>query len=180
MKKYVLIALLLGALGFSRSASADFYAGVGLGGSFNDGSVQTDTVKSDFKNSPMYSVFGGYELPLPLLDIRGEIEYLHSRPEVKEGRDRKLDALMVNAIGVIPFVPVIDPYVGIGLGRVRFDHTNSFAVQGILGAEYEIPVLPITVGGEYRYFKINESTGKFHSPSKYHTNVLMLKLKYLF
>lgn len=180
MKKYVLIALLLGVLGFSRSASADFYAGVGLGGSFNDGSVQTNTVKSDFKNSPMYSVFGGYELPLPLLDIRGEIEYLHSRPEVKEGRDRKLDALMVNAIGVIPFVPVIDPYVGIGLGRARFDHTNSFAVQGILGAEYEIPVLPITVGGEYRYFKINESTGKFHSPSKYHTNVLMLKLKYLF
>ncbi len=180
MKKYLSLVFLLGFLGFSVSASADFYAGAGIGGSFNDGSVKTNNVKSDFKNSPIYSVFGGYELPLPLLDIRGEVEYLHARPEVKAGRDRKLDALMVNAIGVIPLVPLIDPYVGVGIGRARFDHTNSFAVQGILGVEYELPALPVTVGGEYRYFKINEATGKVHSPSKYHTNILMLKLKYLF
>ncbi len=179
MKKYLSLILAAG-LAMATTVKADFYAGAGLGGSFNGGSVTTDSIKSDYKNSPIYSVFGGYELPLPLFDIRGEVEYLHAKPAVKTGRDRKLDALMVNAIGVIPFIPVIDPYVGLGLGRARYDHTNSFAFQWLTGVEYELPFMPATIGGEYRYFKINETTGKVNSSSKYHTNVLMLKLKYLF
>ncbi len=180
MKKYVYAFIITALLSTALPTSADFYAGAGLGGSFNGGSATTDGIRSAYKNTPAYSVFGGYELPLPILDIRGEVEYLHAKPNVKYGRSRKLDGLMLNAYGVIPFVPLIDPYVGLGIGKVRFDHTNSFAVQGMIGAEYELPIAPITVGAEYRYFKVNETTGKIHSPSKYHTNILMMKLKYLF
>ena len=75
----------------------------------------------------------------------------------------------------------VDPDVGVGIGRVRYDHANSFAVQGILGVEYSLPFLPdLSVGGEYRYLKINETTGKTTAPSKFHTNVLMLKARYMF
>ncbi len=161
-------------------AKADFYAGIGFGGSFNDGAVKTDGVKTSYKDTPVYNLLGGYELPLPLLDIRGEAEILYMKPKVKIGDDRKLQAVMANAVAVVPFIPLIDPYVGAGMGYVRFDHNNAIAVQGILGVEYELPIAPIIVGGEYRYFKVNETSGKANSESKFHTNMLMLKLKYLF
>lgn len=180
MKKHLFMLALLGAFTVSMSVSADFYAGVGFGGSFNGGSTYKNGIRSKFKNSAMYSLSGGYELPLPLFDVRGEAEYVRIRPEVKDTRTKQLDGLFLNAIGTIPLVPVIDPYVGLGIGRVRFDHANSFAVQGMMGAEYELPFWPMTVGGEYRYLKINETTGKAHSPSKFHTNILMLKVRYLF
>lgn len=180
MRKKLYALTLATALALTMPTTAGFYAGAGIGGSFNGGSATTDGIRSSYKNTPAYSLSAGYELPLPLLDIRGEVEYLHAKPNVKYGESRKLDGLMLNAYGVIPFIPLIDPYVGLGIGKVRFDHTNSFAVQGMLGVEYELPIAPITVGAEYRYFKINETTGKINSPSKYHTNILMMKLKYLF
>jgi opacity protein-like surface antigen len=180
MKKNIYIIALLTGLFLGSPASADFYAGIGLGGSFNDGSASKGHVTSEYKNSTAFSLSGGYELPLPLFDIRGEVEYQRVRPELKDGRTKQLDGLFFNAYGTIPLIPLIDPYVGLGLGRVRYDHTNSFAFQGILGAEYELPFAPITVGGEYRYLKINETTGKAQALSKFHTNILMFKLRYLF
>lgn len=180
MKKNLYSLILLATFGVSLNASADFYAGVGLGGSFNDGSAIKNNIKTEYKNSPAYSLFGGYELPLPLFDIRGELEYQRIRPELKDGRTKQLEGLFANVYGTIPLIPLIDPYVGMGIGRVRYDHTNSFASQYMLGAEYELPFAPVTIGGEYRYLKINETTGKVNATSKYHTNILMLKARYLF
>lgn len=178
MKKYM--GLLAGICLMAGTVQADFYVSGGLGAGFNDGSAFNGGIKSEYKNSAVYSISGGYELPLPLFDIRGEAEFLRSKPELKDGRTKKIDGLFLNAYGTIPLIPLIDPYVGLGLGRVRYDHTNSFAVQGMLGAEYELPFAPMTVGGEYRYLKVNETTGKVNAPSKYHTNILMLKVRYLF
>ena len=180
MKKLYFLFLLTTTFGISTTSSADFYAGIGFGGSFNDGSYVKNEVKGEYKNSPFYSLYGGYELPLPLFDIRGEVEYQRIRPEFKDGRTKQLDGMFLNTYGTIPLIPLIDPYVGLGLGRVRYDHSNSFAVQGMLGAEYELPFAPITFGGEYRYLKINEITGKSQKTSKFHTNILMLKARYLF
>ena len=179
-KKNIYAFTLLAGLLFNTTASADFYAGAGFGGSFNDGSATKNRITGEYKNSTAFSLFGGYELPLPLFDIRGEVEYQRIRPQLKDGRTKQLDGMFLNAYGTIPLIPLIDPYVGMGLGRIRYDHTNSFAFQTILGAEYELPFAPMTVGGEYRYLKVNETTGKVQSPSKYHTNILMLKLRYLF
>ena len=179
MKKHIWgllsIGLLLGGI-----AHADFYADAGIGGSFNGGSSYNQNGTSGFKNSTMWSLAGGYEAPLPLLDVRGEVEYLHTRPKVKSGGTKQLDGLFLNGYADIPLVPVVDPYVGLGVGFSRFDHDNSFAVQGILGVEYELPFAPVAVSGEYRYLKINETTGKVNRESKYHTNILMLKARYMF
>ena len=180
MKKYALWGLLSAGLLMGGIARADFYAGAGLGFGFNGGSSSNGTHTSKYKDSSVWSIAGGYEAPLPLFDVRGELEYLHTRPELKDGRTKQLDGLFLNGYADIPLIPFIDPYVGLGVGRVRFDHSNSFAFQGMLGAEYELPFAPIAIAGEYRYLKINETTGKYHRDSQYHTNILMLKARYMF
>ena len=180
MKKHILFGLFTAGLLFSGLAQADFYAGAGIGGSFNGGSSSNGEHAFDFKNSTLWSLAGGYETPLPLLDIRGEAEYLRTRARVKDGRTKQLDGLFLNGYADLPLVPLVDPYVGLGVGFTRFDHTNSFAVQGMLGVEYELPFAPVAIAGEYRYLKINETTGKANRESKYHTNVLMFKARYLF
>ena len=181
MKKHLFLLSLVAGMVFSLSVRADFYAGVGAGISFNEGSSTKNAVRSEYKDSTVYSLAGGYQLPLPILDVRGEVEYLRLRPELKDGRTKQLDGVFVNAYGFIPLIPLVDPYIGMGIGRVRYDHTNAFAVQGMMGVEYSLPFLPdLSVGGEYRYLKINETTGKAMTPSKFHTNILMLKARYMF
>ena len=180
MKKYALWGLLATGLFLGSVAQADFYAGAGLGASFNGGRSSNGDHNIKYKNSTLWSLAGGYETPLPLFDVRGEVEYLRTRPEVKDGRTKQLDGLFLNAYADVPLIPLIDPYVGMGVGRVRYDHSNSFAWQGMLGAEYELPFAPIGIAGEYRYLKVNETTGKWDKRSKYHTNILMLKARYLF
>jgi len=180
MKKYTLFGILSAGLLLSGVAQAELYAGAGIGSGFNYGHVSDGLHNVKYKNSTMWSIAGGYETPLPLFDVRGEVEYLRTRPEVKDGRTKQLDGLFLNGYADIPLIPLIDPYVGLGIGRVRYDHTNSFALQGMIGAEYELPFAPVAVSGEYRYLKINEETGKYNRESKYHANILMLKARYLF
>lgn len=180
MKKHILFGLFTAGLLFGGIAHADFYAGAGIGGSFNGGSSFNGERAIKFKNSTMWSLAGGYEAPLPLFDIRGEAEYLRTRARVKDRRTKQLDGLFMNGYADFPLVPVVDPYVGLGLGFTRFDHANSFALQGMLGVEYELPFAPVALSGEYRYLKINETTGKRNRESNYHTNILMLKGRYLF
>lgn len=181
LKNFVALAALIAGLTWAGQVCADFYAAGGIGASFNGGTSHNKAgVKSSFDNSMALSLAGGYELPLPLFDIRGEAELIHNRPKLKSHQTKKLDGVMFNAYGTIPLIPLIDPYVGLGIGRVRFDHSNAFAVQGIIGAEYELTFAPVTVGAEYRRLKTNGKTGAKDAPSKYHANMLMLKVRYLF
>ena len=180
-KKYVALAVLAAGLAVAGSAHAEFYAAGGIGASFNGGTSHNKSgMKSAFENSVAVSLAGGYELPLPLFDIRGEAELIHNRPKLKNHQTKKLDGMFLNAYGTIPLIPLIDPYVGLGIGRVRFDHSNAFAVQGILGAEYELTFAPMTVGAEYRHLKTNGKTGAKDAHSKYHADILMFKVRYLF
>ena len=180
MKKFLFVCC--GALSvlMVTSARADFYAGAGYGLGFNSGSAYLDGQRGSYKDSPFYSFQGGYILPLPLFDVRGEVEYLRSRPDVKGQGARRLDALMGNVSAVIPLVPFVDPYVGLGLGYARYDHNNTTAWQYQMGVEYSFATAPFVVGAEYRYLKLTETCGKHDDTSKYHSNVLMLKVKYLF
>lgn len=180
MKKLFLSTLLALGLTTATTAFAQYYGQLGLGASLNDGSVQTPDGRTTYKHTPAYSIAGGYELPLALTNIRMEGEYLRIRPNAKYGSDSKFDALMANGYVEIPLIPVIDPYVGLGIGMVRFDHNNSIALQGMMGVEYELPVIPVTIGAEYRYLKVNETGGKWESVSKFHTNIFMLKARYSF
>ena len=181
LKKFMALAVLAAGLTVAGATHADFYTAGGIGAAFNGGnSYNKAGMKSAFDNSMALSLAGGYELPLPLFDIRAEAELIHNRPKLKSHQTKKLDGIMLNAYGTIPLIPLIDPYVGLGIGRVRFDHSNAFAVQGILGAEYELTFAPMTVGAEYRHLKTNGKTGAKDAPSKYHADILMLKVRYLF
>ena len=180
MKKFLYACLGGAALMMASVGHADFYAGAGYGFAFHGGSAYSDGKRSSYENSAMYSLQGGYILPLPLFDVRGEVEYLRARPEPKNQGSRRLDALMGNVSAVIPLVPIVDPYVGLGWGYARYDHNNTTAWQYQMGVEYSFVAAPVTVGAEYRYLKLTETCGKHDDISKYHSNVLMLKLKFMF
>lgn len=179
MKKLLLASLFSLSL-LSSQSHAGLYTSFGLGASFNDGSKLNQNFKSSLEDSPSYSLAVGYELPLLLTDIRVEGEYLRIRPDLKAGGSVNMNALMVNGYANIPLTPIIDPYVGLGLGMTRFEHENSPAYQMMLGVEYELPFMPVTIGGEYRYFKVTEKGGGKNETTKMHSNILMLKLRYEF
>lgn len=178
MKKLLLLAALCST--FCVSAQADFYVGAGYGLAINKGSVIENAHRSTYKDSSVYSLSGGVTLPLPLFDLRGEVEYFRTRPETKSLGTKQLDALMLNATGVIPLIPFIDPYVGFGVGYGRYDHNNTSAWQALMGVEYAFETNPFVVGAEYRYLELTETNGKHDNSSKYRTHGLMLKVKYTF
>lgn len=166
---------------FATPLKADFYTSLGVGAAFNNGSVATKDLRSSYDDSAAYSVAVGYQLPLLLTDVRVEGEYFRIHPEIKNGGHSKVDALMANAYVNVPLVPFIDPYVGLGLGMARFEHENTPALQLMLGVDYELPLtLPITIGAEYRYFKLNEDGGNRGEIAKFNTHALMLKARYHF
>lgn len=180
MKAYF-IPILSALLCVSSVANADFYGSFGVGVAFNDGSVTTKDLRSSYDDSASYSFAVGYQLPLLFTDVRVEGEYLRNHPDIKKGGHSNMDALMINGYANVPLIPVIDPYIGLGLGMARFEHENSPAMQFMLGADYELPTtLPITIGAEYRYFKVNEDGGNRGEIAKMHSNILMLKVRYHF
>lgn len=178
-KQFLGIALLIGFI-TATTVQAQYYGQLGIGASLNDGSTTTNGIRSKYKNTPAYSFATGYELPLTLTNVRLEGEYLRIRPNAKYGSNSSFDGLMANGYAEVPLIPVIDPYIGAGIGMTRFDHNNSLALQGMMGLEYELPFIPLTIGGEYRYLKVNESGGKQANISKFHSNIFMLKLRYAF
>ncbi len=179
--RYKFICTTLAATLFTFStAHAGIYASIGIGAALNEGSVTYADAVQDYKNTPAYSASVGYELPLPILDVRGEVEYLRIRPEVKDGDNSKFDGIFLNGYTDIPLVPFVDPYIGAGVGYTRFDHNNSTAYQGMAGIEYGIPFVPVTLAGEYRYMKVTEAGGKWDSASKFHTNIFMIKARVSF
>ena len=178
--KSTFLTLFLSISLLSMPTFAGFYTGAGIGSSFNDGSVIKNNIKSSYKDSPAYSFYAGYQLPLFLTDARIEGEYLRIHPDKKKGGHASMDALMINGYIDVPVIPFIDPYVGIGVGLTRFEHENAPAYQAMLGIDYELPFAPITVGGEYRYFKITENGGARDEIAKMHSNIFMLKFRYEF
>lgn len=180
MKKFLYTTLMAFVLLGAVPASADFYAGAGYGLGFNGGSAKLNNVKGDYKQSTVYSISGGYVMPLPAFDIRGDIEYLRTRPGEKGQHSRRMDALMGTLSAVIPVVPFLDPYAGFGLGYARFDHANTLAWQYHVGIEYKFATSPFAIGAEYRYLKLADDCGKGANVSKYHSNIGMLKVKYFF
>lgn len=180
MNKSFISALTILSLFVATKASADFYIGAGYGLSINEGSVIEEGLNTNYKDSAAYSLSGGIVLPLPLLDLRGEVEYFRTRPDTKSVGTKQVDAFMLNATGVIPLIPFIDPYVGLGWGYARHNHANTTAWQALAGVEYAFATNPFVIGAEYRFFKLTEDCGKRQNESKYHTHGLMLKLKYTF
>ncbi len=158
MKKILLGLMILCA---TVSANAGVYVQGGMG-------IGIDSDRS-------ISAAVGYEFDF-LVKPRAEIEYLYTRAHY-DGHKSDLNAAFANAYLTIPFVPLVDPYVGAGIGRARLNHDDSAVAQGIAGLEFELPVLPLSIGAEYRYLKLFDKT---NSSKKYDDNLFLVKLKYAF
>ncbi|MBN1783524.1 MAG: outer membrane beta-barrel protein [Alphaproteobacteria bacterium] len=158
MKKISLIALSAITLGFTTPATAGFYGGLGIATAI-DSAVDTAGVDAKTSEGNGYSVAVGYEVPL--LPLRVEIEsFALSNADLTQGTtnvgNRSTDGLMVNAYAGLP-IPLVQPYIGVGTGMAKtLSPTYHTAYQGMIGVEVSLPVLPIAVGVEYRYFEMDE------------------------
>ena len=187
MKKLFLTCLTAGLL-VSGAAVSEYYAGLGYGVSWNGGHAWTNNVKYDYDTfSGMWSLFAGTVLPTDWVDFRVEGELLRLDLEPDVGKTRKFRAIMGNVTAIIPNTGWwAEPYVGGGIGYARWDHNNTIATQVIGGLEktFELPDwannAAMAVDLEYRHLWVNENGGKAYSVSKMNSDMLMLKLKYLF
>lgn len=160
MKKISLIALSAIAFGFATPATAGFYGSLGLATAI-DSAIDATGVDADTSEGNGYSVAVGYEVPL--LPLRIEIEsFALSNADLTEGTTNygnfSTDGLMLNAYAGLP-IPLVQPYVGVGTGMAKtLSATYHTAYQGMVGVEVSLPVLPISVGLEYRYFEMEEGS----------------------
>ncbi|MBF0194501.1 MAG: porin family protein [Magnetococcales bacterium] len=124
----------------------------------------------------------GYDLPV--LPLKFEVEYLYQSANVDEvssppagftalstfSGEATVNALMVNAYVNLP-IPLLKPYIGIGVGGANvnyssistdnmqlFDESSTlFAYQGMVGILFSVPVLPVELMAEYRYFATTDA-----------------------
>ena len=155
-----LIIILL-VFGWSHISWAAFYAQGGVGAG----------VDSD-RN---VSVALGYQVDF-LFKPRAEIEYLYTRAHY-DGHKADMNSVLVNGYLTIPFIPLLDPYVGAGIGHARLNHDDSTMAQGIIGLEYDFTLFPLAVGAEYRYLKLFSET---HASKKFDDNIFLIKARYSF
>ncbi|MGN0929157.1 MAG: outer membrane beta-barrel protein [Alphaproteobacteria bacterium] len=201
MNKKLLIASLVVSSIVGTSLKADaFYVGAGVGSSKTKVRVDDLDIKGDEKTA--FSVYSGMEIPLPLIPIRAEIEYLHLKSD-KDGNDATTYGASANAYVGLPLLPIIKPYVGMGLGYMQqelkmplIDEDNGLILgklkdksdwtvvpQYMLGFDISLPLIPIAGGVEYRYidtkFKgFNDDDGDFSAKSKIHTFLVKARVKF--
>lgn len=146
-------------------------------------------MKPKVEKSASFGLHAGYELPAIIpVPLRVEGEYLYQKADVTEvsmagyiddvptgaptvdddpNAELTNTSFMVNAYVGIPGVPVVKPYVGLGVGMAQTDieitddtdPTQSFKIEGewglsyqfMLGAEYTLPAIPLSFSAEYRY-----------------------------
>jgi len=154
------LIIMLFVFGWSHISWAAFYAQGGVGAGID--------------SNRNVSVALGYQVDF-LLKPRAEIEYLYTRVNY-DAHKKDMNSVFINGYLTIPF-PLIDPYVGVGLGHARLNHDDSPVGQAILGLEYDFSLLPIAVGAEYRYLKLFDKT---NGSKKFDDNVFLIKARYEF
>ncbi len=180
MKVKFIALFLVGCFFFNTEASAEFYVSAGVGKTFNSGSAWSHGQKSDIKNSNMYSLAVGYDLPF--IDIlRVEGEYLHNRAQVGSIGKTTYDGLMLNGYLDIPFpVPLFTPYAGVGFGPGRYEGKYVLGYQAMLGVDAEVFVIPLVASLEYRYTRTNRHGERNNEVYKFYAHTIMMKLRYEF
>ena len=125
-KKILCASLIVSALlGSSFDANA-FYVGASVGSSKTKITSGDMGINGDGKTA--FSVYSGMEIPLPLIPIRAEIEYLQLDSD-KDGYDAKTYGVGANAYVGLPLLPIIKPYVGMGLGYMKQDLKLLFLMK---------------------------------------------------
>ncbi|MDR3126800.1 MAG: porin family protein [Rickettsiales bacterium] len=148
-----ILALASAAAIVASPAGAFVYAGAGVG---------TAKMKIDgdkYGSAASYLVSTGFELPIPLVPVRAEIEY-SKLGSSEDGLDTAVSGVGVNAYVGLPILPLVKPYLGFGLANLKLEadgtgvdlETGSKVVpQYMVGLDLSIPLIPVAGGIEYRY-----------------------------
>ena len=152
MNKKVLSLSVAALLLASANANA-FYIGAGVGSS----KAKVNGINLD--SDAAYSISTGMSIPLPLIPIRGEVELFN----LKSGHDDmtgKIYGAAANAYVGLPLLPIVKPYLGMGLAYTQLkgetpvasDKTDwKVTPQYMIGLDLSLPLIPVAGGIEYRY-----------------------------
>jgi opacity protein-like surface antigen len=148
----ILTAATLMIAGANANAGVVFdpYVGAtaGIGGQRFTVSDKTKT-----HSAQSYGAIAGVDIPF--LRIEAEYNYMN-------GEKVDIQSGLLNAYIKMPGVLVITPYIGAGIGMVwrvdvddsmsigKYDESGKAIYQGMLGATFDIPTLPIKVDVEGR------------------------------
>ena len=159
MNKKVLSMALVSSLSLVSVKADAFYVGMGLGSS-NVDPKDTGSV-SNSKSKFSYTVAAGMELPIPLVPVRAELEYLNFKSSLVANAKTKVNGVAANVYVGLPLIPVVKPYVGFGLASVKqvtelgpdeiLKSDRSVAPQYMVGLDLDLPIIPVAGGIEYRY-----------------------------
>ena len=162
-----LLSLSVAALVLASTNANAFYIGAGAGSS----KVKSEGATLDGKAS--FVVSTGMSIPLPLIPIRGEVELMNL--EAKEDNTKgKIYGAAANAYIGLPLLPIIKPYIGMGLSYTQLKISGSgisdksdwkVAPQYMLGLDLSLPLIPVAGGVEYRYMdtKYDDTKVKSHT-----------------
>ncbi|MCT4552308.1 MAG: porin family protein [Alphaproteobacteria bacterium] len=191
VKSKIALVALVSSIAFSANVNN---ANAGLLGEFYlGGSIHSADTDNNDKSDSGYSVAFGWELPIPVLDIRAEIEY-NKMGDAKDNNDVEYESIMANAYIDIPFpTPLLSPYVGAGVGKITDGTVNvggpvgdveleedGIGYQYMVGLDINIPATPFYTSLEYRKivnpFTVEGGIGE----DDLEQDVVSLKARYVF
>ena len=99
------------------------------------------------------------------------------------------EGIAFNSFVGIPLLPILEPYIGIGLVYMRektrydsFDTWNlsdwKYIPQYMIGIDVDLPTVSIAGGIEYRYIDSSFNFDGDTTDSKLHTFLLKLRFKF--
>lgn len=185
-KSKIALVALVSSIAFSANVNN---ANAGLLGEFYMGASihNADTDEADSTENG-YSVAFGWELPIPLVDLRAEIEYNNIGIE----DDDEYESIMANAYLDIPFpTPLLSPYVGVGFGQVTGGSVDTgmgivdleedgVGYQYMVGLDVNIPATPFYTSLEYRKINTPIVTEDGLGEGDLEQDVVSLKARYVF
>ena len=153
----------------------DIYAGATAG--FGGMAMISDDDHADW-SAQSYGAIAGIDLPV----VRFEAEYNYLTSD-------KIDMhlAMGNAYVKLPGLVVVNPYIGVGIGAMidadaknHVDIDTTMAYQGMLGATFNIPTLPIKIDIEGRALYMPELYSIGHDDVDGLQYDARVKLRYIF
>lgn len=185
MRTKLFLLFFLGMFVFSSfdAKAVSFYLGTGLG----DSKGRVEHLHLDNKHAFVFSI--GSHFNIPLFPVRTEIEYFNAKMQKDEIGDAKLIGYSLNTYVNIPLLPILVPYVGIGLGTMKEKFKSgvadfsgqsnwNFVPQYMVGIDLDLPTVPVAGSMEYRYIERKFDFDVADLKSKYHIFMFKARVKF--
>ena len=182
MKKIFLLILANILILPKTSKAVSFYSGIGFGDS--KGNIEKNNLKE--KNAFTFAI--GSSFSIPLFPIRVEAEYLNFDSK-KNNYKTNLSGGGINTYVNLPLLPILVPYVGLGLSYLKEENNITYTditktssekivPQYILGFDLDLPTVIIAGDMEYRYISTSFEFDNKKSDSKYHIFMFKARVKF--